>query len=136
MKPFGPNQGRKGGVIRTLIVDDSEAVRTSLVAYMAWVPKIEVIGTAGDGAHALTLVTERHPDLVLMDLDMPVMDGLQTTRLIRRRHPATRVVLMTVHEEAELEARGREAGAAAFLSKAHLCERLEAVLERLFPTEE
>jgi DNA-binding NarL/FixJ family response regulator len=123
---------KRRSVIRTLIVDDSEAIRTSLVGIMAWLPRLKVIGTAGDGAQALALIAERRPRLVLMDLNMPVLGGLEATRVIRRRHPATRVVLMTIHDGAEVEARCRQAGADAFLSKTQLSERLGRVVTRLF----
>jgi YesN/AraC family two-component response regulator len=133
MKRLRPDPPPKGGVIRTLIVDDSKDVRTSLVAFLAWVPRLKIVGTAIDGAHALALIAGRHPHLVLMDIRMPVMDGLQTAQIIRRRHPATRIILMGIYEGPEIEASCREAGADAFLSKVHFCQDLEAVVARLFP---
>jgi DNA-binding NarL/FixJ family response regulator len=133
MKRLRPNPPPKGGVIRTLIVDDSKDVRTSLVAFLAWVPRLKVVGTAADGAHALALIAGRHPHLVLMDISMPIMDGLRTAQLIRRRYPATRIILMGLYEGTEIDARCREAGADAFLSKVQFCQNLEAVIARLFP---
>ena len=135
MKRAQPEPTPTGGVIRTLIVDDSEAVRTSLVAFMAWVPRIKVVGTAGDAIQALTLMTTRRPHLVLLDLNMPVIDGLETMRLLRQRHP-TRVIMMAIDDGEEIEKRCRQAGADAFLSKANLCERLEPVVAQLFPARE
>ena len=131
-----PEPRRKYDVIRTLIVDDSEAVRTDLVAFAAWVPRLKVIGTASDGAHALERIAERFPHLVLMDMNLPGTDGLEATRLIRRRHPSTRVILMSIYEGPDIEASCVEAGADAFLSKAKLYARLEPTVTRLFPLEE
>jgi DNA-binding NarL/FixJ family response regulator len=136
MKRPQAERQQKGSVIRTLIVDDSEAVRTSLVAFMAWVPRVKVVGTAGDGVHALELMAVRHPDLMLMDMNMPVLDGLEATRLIRRRRFTTRVVLMDIYDVEEIEARCLQAGADAFLSKANVCDRLETLIARLFPVKE
>jgi DNA-binding NarL/FixJ family response regulator len=120
------------GEIRTLIVDDSEAVCTSLVSFLAWVPRLKIIGIAGDGRQALALAAQRRPHLVLMDMSMPILGGFEATRIFRRRFPRTRIIMMTIHDGTEFRARSVQAGAHAFVSKVELTETLVAVIERLF----
>lgn len=121
------------GRIGTLIVDDCLAVRVSLVGLVAWIPGVEVVGTASNGAEALALAAARRPNLVLMDLNMPVMNGLSATRLFRRRHPGTRIILMTASEGPEVKDNCLASGADAFLSKDEICRDLPMTIARLFP---
>ena len=133
MKLLPSKRGRKSGTIKVLIVDDSEAVKSSLSAFVAGLPGLEVVGTAADGVEALALVAACQPELVLMDLSMPVMDGLQALQLIHQRHPVTRVIMMTVCEGAEVEARCLAGGADAFLTKQRVCKNLAETVLKLFP---
>jgi DNA-binding NarL/FixJ family response regulator len=119
--------------IKILIVDDSAVVRASVSGFLALHPRVEVVGMAADGREALALLVHRKADLVVMDLDMPVMDGLQTMRRIRERHAATRVVIMTMYSESEVKARCLEGGADAFILKQDLQRELHDTLARLFP---
>ena len=118
--------------IKVLIVDDSEPLRSSLDGLVAELPGLEVVGTAADGAVALTLIAERCPDLVLMDLSMPVMDGFEALLLIRQQHPRTRVIMMTVCDGAEVEARCLAGGADAFLTKQRVSKELAGIVRKLF----
>ena len=108
--------------IRVLIADDSAHARAGLRALLATWPEVEVIGEAATGQEAVVLVAERQPDVVLMDLQMPVMDGLQATRLIKKEWPAVTVVVLSIH--AGQQAAARAAGADAFVIKGSASERL------------
>jgi CheY-like chemotaxis protein len=96
-------------------------------------PGLEVAGTASNGAEALAFAAADRPHLILMDLNMPVMNGLSAARLLRRRHPATRIILMTASEGPEVKANCLASGADAFLSKDEICPDLEKTIVGLFP---
>jgi DNA-binding NarL/FixJ family response regulator len=98
-----------------VIVDDQRPTRRGLQALLSFWPQVEVIGEAANGQDAVDLVAERRPDVVLMDVRMPVMDGLEATRRIKRQAPGVKVILMTLH--AEYQAEALAAGADAFLVK-------------------
>jgi DNA-binding NarL/FixJ family response regulator len=82
-------------MIRVLLADDHGLVRTGLISLLSTAADMEVVGEAADGAEALSLVASTRPDVVLMDLSMPVMDGVSATRAVRSRHPETRVVVLS-----------------------------------------
>jgi len=103
--------------IRVLIADDHSVVRQGLRMFLGSDPELEIIGEARDGAEALNLSRELHPDVVLMDLLMPVMDGIAATAAIRRQVPETEVVALTsVLEDASVVEAVR-AGAIGYLLK-------------------
>src|SRR3954454_24308648 len=85
-------------LIRVLLVDDHPVVRDGLAAMLAAQPDIAVIGEAGTGAEALERVAALHPDVVLMDLQMPEMDGAAATAAIRANHPGVRVLVLTTYD--------------------------------------
>jgi DNA-binding NarL/FixJ family response regulator len=114
---------------RVLIADDRPRSRSGLRAVLSVRPEIEIVGEAADGQEAVRLVAECHPDVVLMDARMPVMDGVEATRLIKQEWPGIRVVVLTIH--ASYRADALAAGADAFLIKGCLAkELLEAILDR------
>lgn len=104
--------------IRVLIVDDHAIVRDGLAALLALTDDIEVAGEATNGREALDLVGEIRPDVVLMDISMPVMDGMEATRLITRDHRNVKVLVLTQHDDKEFVFPVIESGAAGFISKA------------------
>jgi CheY-like chemotaxis protein len=116
--------------VRVLVVDDTEHVRC-FVADMLTVDGFEVVGTAADGAQAVALVGELDPHVVVMDLRMPGMDGLEATRRIRALRPGQQVVLYTAYLDATIEEQAREAGVALCLGKVEGLPRLERELSRL-----
>jgi DNA-binding NarL/FixJ family response regulator len=104
-------------LIRLAVVDDHPAVRVSYADYLGAYPDIEVIGEAANGHDAVELCRESTPDVVLMDIRMPVMDGIEATRLIKKVSPSTRVILVSAYEQDELVDSGHAAGADLFVLK-------------------
>ncbi len=112
----GLKQGKTmSQAMRVLIADDSAPARCGLRALLITWPEVEVVGVATNGQEAVRLVEECQPDVVLMDLQMPVMGGLQATRLIKNRWPSVSVVVLTTY--AAQHAAALAAGADVFLLK-------------------
>ena len=103
--------------LRTLVVDDSFRFLKALCAYLQTAPLFQVVGTAMDGGEALHMAEFLGLDLILMDLNMPVMDGLQATAILRRRVPNMRIIIMTTEHPATAEAKARAHGAHGFIWK-------------------
>lgn len=103
--------------VRVLIVDDQEPFREAAKLVVELTDGFEVAGEAGSGEDGLALVSSLEPDLVLMDIKMPGMDGLEATRRIATAHPSVRVAVLSTYEAAEFETRALEAGAIGFISK-------------------
>ena len=114
---------------RVLIADDRPRSRSGLKALLALRSEIQVVGEAANGQEAVRLVEELQPDVVLMDVKMPVMDGLAATRLIKERWPEVKVIVLTIH--AGYRADALAAGADAFLVKGCPAEDLvKAILDQ------
>ncbi|MEU0332342.1 response regulator transcription factor [Streptomyces sp. NPDC006193] len=106
-----------GEGVRIVVVDDHTVMRAGVVALLAGEDSIEIVGEAGDGRAALDLVERFAPDVALVDLRMPVLDGVATTAEIVARYPRTRVLILTTYDtDADIE-RGVEAGAIGYLLK-------------------
>jgi DNA-binding NarL/FixJ family response regulator len=104
-------------VIRLLIADDHAVVRTGLARLVETFDDIELVGAAANGEEAVALAAERRPDVVLMDLEMPVLDGIEATRRIREAHPDVAVVVLTSFSDRERILGTLDAGAAGYLLK-------------------
>ncbi len=104
-------------MIRVLVVDDHPVVRGGLVGWLDAQPDLSVVGEAADGLEALALVAGTSPDVVLMDLRMPRMDGATATERICRAHPAVRVLVLTTYDTDADIVRAVEAGATGYLLK-------------------
>ncbi len=104
-------------MIRVLVVDDHPVVRSGLIGMLAVTDDISVVGEAGDGAEALALVESTRPDVVLMDLRMPRMDGVAATGAIVSGYPSTRVLVLTTYDTDTDILHAVEAGAAGYLLK-------------------
>jgi NarL family two-component system response regulator LiaR len=104
-------------VIRVIVVDDHDMVRRGLAAYLNTHPDIAFVGEAGDGLEALDLCQQLQPDVVLMDLMMPEMGGIEATRKIRARYPQTQVIALTSFREKQLVESAIQAGAISYLLK-------------------
>ena len=103
--------------VRVVVVDDHPVVRAGLVGLLSGEPDLEVVGEAGEGSAALDVVAETGPDVVLMDLRMPVTDGATATGMLSERFPAVRVLVLTTYESDTDILRAVEAGAAGYLLK-------------------
>ena len=105
------------GVIRVAVVDDQRLFTKGLSGLVDMLPDVEVVGVAYDGEDAVALCREAEPDVVLMDISMPKMDGISATREIRSLLPQTAVIILTAHEEDEQVFEGIKAGAQGYLLK-------------------
>ena len=103
--------------MKVLVADDQTVVREGLVTILELMPGVEVVGAAADGAQAIELVALCSPDVVLMDLRMPRVDGVEATRRIRADHPRTQVVVLTTHADDESILGALAAGAIGYLTK-------------------
>jgi DNA-binding NarL/FixJ family response regulator len=88
-----------GPALRIVIADDQASVREGLVLLLGGLPGIEVVGAAADGEQALALVAEHHPDAILLDLHMPVLDGIGATRRLTAEHPDVAIVVLTTYAD-------------------------------------
>lgn len=117
--------------IRVAVVDDQTLIRKGLASLLALVPDLTVVGQAADGREALALVAEQSPDVVLMDVRMPGMNGVAATRQIRARYPRTRVIVLTTFDNDEYVFESLRAGASGYLLKNadpdHLAAAVRAV---------
>ena len=118
--------------LRTLVVDDSVVLLKGLCAYIKTQPLFQVVGTAVDGGEALYMAELLGPDLILMDLRMPVVDGLQATAILRRRVPNIRIIIMTMEDSATAEAEARAHGAHGFIWKPRIMDGLITEVRRAF----
>ncbi|MER6001423.1 response regulator transcription factor [Nonomuraea angiospora] len=103
--------------MKVLVVDDQQLMREGLVALLDLVDDVDVVGDAGNGEQALRLVAELRPDVVLMDLRMPVMDGVEATRRMARAHPEVAVVVLTTYDDDRSVDSALLAGACGYLTK-------------------
>ncbi|WP_169064146.1 response regulator transcription factor [Geodermatophilus dictyosporus] len=112
-----PTDGTGRSVVRVLVVDDHPVVRGGLVGWLAAQPDLDVVGEAGDGQEALALVAATAPDVVLMDLRMPRMDGVTATERLTAAHPGVRVLVLTTYDTDADILRAVAAGATGYLLK-------------------
>jgi DNA-binding NarL/FixJ family response regulator len=115
---------------RVLIADDHRMFAEALEAILATDHRLEVAGHAGDGAEAVRLALTLRPDVTLMDIAMPIMDGLQATKQIRKQWPTACVLMLTGSNSRTDVDRAREAGAAGYVTKERIAaELIDAILE-------
>lgn len=117
--------------VSTLIVDDSPSFLQSALRFLAMDSRIDVIGVALSGPEALEQVEQLHPDLVLMDLAMPGLNGLEATRLLKAGANPPRVVILTLHDTVEYRAAAEEASADGFMAKSDFGVLLLPLIETL-----
>ena len=114
--------------MRVLVVDDHAVVRQALARMLGQEPDIEIVGEASNGKIAVELTRQLLPDVVTMDISMPVMDGIKATRTIRAECPQVRVIGLSMYEEEEQALAMREAGAVAYLTKSGPLDALLAAI--------
>jgi DNA-binding NarL/FixJ family response regulator len=115
--------------VKVLVVDDQRVVREGLATIVASLPNMEVVGLAANGEEAVSLTAEQHPDVVLMDLRMPIMDGADATAAIRARYPATQVVVLTTYADDQSIIAALSAGATGYLTKDATRDDIRRALE-------
>ena len=114
--------------IRVLIADDQRVVREGLSMLVGLIDDVEVVGAACDGAEAVRLAETHRPDVVLMDLRMPDLDGIAATGLLRERLPAARVLVLTTYADQDAIVPALRAGARGYLTKDASAEQIEAAI--------
>jgi len=120
-----------GAKLRVLAVDDQRVVREGLAMLLGLLPDVEVVGTAADGEEALALAGQLQPDVVLMDLRMPRVDGVEATRRLRASHPAIKVVVLTTYADDRSVIDALRAGALGYLTKDAGAEEIQQALRRV-----
>lgn len=118
-------------MIRVLVCEDETIVRQGLVAILSMQPSIAVVGEAMDGEDALQQVAALKPDVVLIDVRMPVMDGVQATQLITTQYPRTRVIILTTFDYEEYVLEGVRAGASGYVLKDTSADELVRTIRRV-----
>ena len=125
--------GGGGWIIRTVVVDDSPMVLKTLSSFLQLQHDFQLVGSATDGRHAVRRVVELQPDLVLMDLRLPGINGLEATRQIKARSQAPAVIMVSADDTPECRAAASAAGTDGFVGKQHMFSQLRAAIKKLFP---
>jgi DNA-binding NarL/FixJ family response regulator len=112
-----------------LIVDDSTHVRKALSAFLSTLSWLKVVCEAADGEEALQMIESQSPDMVLMDIKMPVISGLDATRMIKERWPEIKIIILTLY--ADYQTQAQQAGADAFLIKGCSMEEISSTIYSL-----
>jgi DNA-binding NarL/FixJ family response regulator len=118
-------------MIRLLLVDDQEMFREGLAALLSLEDDLEVVGQAGDGQRAIALAEELQPDIVLMDVQMPICDGVVATREIHQRFPWIRILVLTTFDQDEYIWRSFQAGALGYILKSATSKQVAAAIRTL-----
>jgi DNA-binding NarL/FixJ family response regulator len=120
------------GPLRVVVVDDNAAMRKTAVDLLASIPGVELVGQASSGLEALEVMNRLRPDLVLMDLVMPELDGLEVTRRLVAQSSAPAVIIMTAHDLPQYRDAALAAGARRFVAKSDLFDQLGPAIHGLF----
>lgn len=115
--------------MRVILAEDHTLVRAGIRALLENLPGVEVVGEAGDGQEALRLIAQHQPDVVVMDIGMPKLNGLEAAARVARDHPQTRVIILSMHLNEEYVLRALHAGAAGYLLKDAGTAELELALQ-------
>jgi DNA-binding NarL/FixJ family response regulator len=119
---------RNPRIAKVLFADDNASTRAGMALVFETMKDMQLVGLAENGAVALALCEQNHPDIVLLDLKMPEMDGVSATRLIKKRFPNIQVVVMTGFDDKALSCQAAQAGAKVFLSKDATIDEMILVL--------
>lgn len=121
--------------IRILVVDDHGVLRAGLTTLLNAQPDMEVVGEADNGNDALQLTSETQPDVILMDISMPDMDGIEATKRIKQLNPQARVLILSLHEDSELIKESIRSGARGYILKKALKEDLIRAIHEVMRNE-
>ena len=124
-----------GARFRILLVDDHEVMRRGIRALLGGEGPWEIAGEAQNGKEAVEKVEELKPDLIVLDLTMPVMNGLEAARAIRKIAPRTKILIFSMHESPQITREAKDAGADAFLSKSAMADELPLLVKRLLDSD-
>jgi len=119
-------------MIKIMIVDDLERVRLGLRTTLELMGDLRIVGEAADGFEALRIVKELKPDIVLMDLEMPGIDGFMTTRLIKARHPNTGIIVLSIHSGKGIRQKAERVGADAFVEKGDGFSAISSTIRQVY----
>jgi DNA-binding NarL/FixJ family response regulator len=117
--------------MRIFIADDHEIFRRGLRALLESRPGWEICGEAKDGKQAVAKVRDLDPDIIVLDISMPGLNGLQVTKRLIQSRPSSKVIILSQHEPSLFEASAREAGAQAYLTKTDVAQKLISAIEEL-----
>jgi DNA-binding NarL/FixJ family response regulator len=132
LQVYSANEKKDIGV---LLVDDRPAVRRGLRMWLEIEPEVSVVGEAADGEEAVSLAEKLRPDVVLMDVKMPGVDGIEATGKLQAVDPCIAVVILSLYDDIDTRARARNAGAAAFVAKHRIKPELLVTIRRLTLTQ-
>ncbi|MCG6315406.1 response regulator transcription factor [Vibrio vulnificus] len=110
--------------IRVVIVDDHQVVLDGFMARLEMEPEIEVVGTASNGLEALDVVKQQKPDVVLMDISMPILNGIEATRMIKAEWPEAKILMLTMHDNREYIMKVMQEGAVGYMLKEISAEKM------------
>jgi DNA-binding NarL/FixJ family response regulator len=117
-------------MIRLVLVDDRSIVRRELCRRLSLEPDLRVVGEASNGIEAISLVEQLTPDIVLMDVEMPEMDGISAAAVLHASTPLSDIVMLSIYDDGSTRARARATGAAAFVNKSEAIEVLVATIRQ------
>jgi DNA-binding NarL/FixJ family response regulator len=126
-----PAADADGAPLRVIVADDQRVVREGLTLMLGLIDGVEPVGAAADGEEALAMVAAELPDVVLMDLRMPRLDGIEATRRLAETHPAVGVVALTTYADDETVVAALQAGARGYLTKDAGAEQIRSAIERV-----
>lgn len=129
--PVPPQSSRKHPNIKVLVCDDHHSVRQSYAMLLSSTPDIDVTGQASNGEEAVRLAAKQGPDVVLMDLSMPGMDGIEATRRIKTECPSVEIVVLTAHTTDEKIRQALQAGAYGYIAKGNTYQEIETAIREV-----
>ena len=129
-EPAGEVAPEPRQTVRVVLADDHKIMRQGLIMLLEEEPDIEVVAEAANGEQAVTLAIEHQPDVVVMDISMPVLNGIEATRRITAAAPQVRVIGLSMHETADMDHAIREAGAVGYLAKGGPLDALTAAIRQ------
>lgn len=118
-------------MIKVMLVEDDEVFRIGLTVSLKQSSEIEIIGNCGDGKTAIIMADELHPDLILMDIGLPVMSGLEATRIIKAKYPHIKILILTSHSEPKIVEEIMGIGADGYCLKGLCTERLQTLVQEV-----